>query len=121
MREAFGEPDARQQSARPLRGRARIHAPHQQRHRHILERGELGQQVMELIDEADRAVAQMPALGIVQPVHGGPRDLHRAARRQIQSAQQLQQRGLAGPGCADDGDALAGADADRRAAQHLAA
>ena len=44
--------------------RSRRHAPHQQRHRHVLERGELRQQVVELVDETECLVAQPPALGV---------------------------------------------------------
>ena len=91
----------------------RIHPPHQQRHRDILQSREFRQQMMELIDEPDRAIAQVAALGVAQPVHGGARDLDRAAGRQIEAAQQLQQRRLARSRRADDGDALAGAHRDR--------
>ena len=65
MIQAFGQSDARQQSLRLVLGRPRIHAAHQQRHRHVLERRELGQQMMELVDEAHRMVAQAPALGVI--------------------------------------------------------
>ena len=54
---------ARGSRAAARSGDARIHAPHQQRHRHVLQRGELGQQVVELVDEAEGAVAQPAALG----------------------------------------------------------
>jgi hypothetical protein len=36
-------------------------AADQQRHGHVVERGKFGQQVMELVDEAERAVAQRAA------------------------------------------------------------
>ena len=62
VREPRAEPDAFERSARPLPRFSRRHAPHEQRHRHVLERGELGQQMMELVDEAERAVAQLAAL-----------------------------------------------------------
>ncbi len=75
--------------------------------------------MMKLINEAHGVVAQTPALGIAQLVHRRAGDAHGAARRQIQAPQQLQQRGLARSGSADDGDALAGADLDVRPAQHL--
>ncbi len=118
MREAFGQPNARQQSARPRLGGARIHSPHQQRHRDIFERGEFGQQVMKLIDEAHGAISQMTALGIVQAIHCGSCDLHRAAGRQIEPSQELQQRRFAGSGSADDGDSLTGAYADGHRPQY---
>ena len=63
--------------------------------------------MMELIDEPDRAIAQPAALGVAQLVHGGARDVDRAPGRQIEAAQQLQQRRLTRAGRPDDGDALA--------------
>jgi len=112
-------PTRASRSARPRLGGARIHPPHQERHRDVFERGEFGQQVMELIDEAHGAIAQMTALGIVQAIHRGSCDLHRAAGRQIEPPQQLQKRRLAGSGGADDGDPLARAHADGCRPQHL--
>ena len=119
MREAFCQSNSRQQSARTFPGGARLHSPHQQRHGDIFERGEFRQQVMELIDESNGAIAQMSALGIVQSIHCGSGDLHRTAGRQIESSQQLQKRRLPGSRGTDDGNALAGTDADGRCSKHL--
>src|SRR5688572_12723187 len=55
----FGE-DLRRLRSR-LVGR---HAPDQEWHRHVLDRGELRQQVVELVDEAERAVAHAAALDL---------------------------------------------------------
>ena len=41
------------------------------------------------------------------------------ARRLVETAEDLQQRGLAGTGGADDGDAFAGANREIHALQHL--
>ena len=51
-------------AAAAARASRRRHAPDQQRHRDVLDRGELRQQVMELVDEAERAVAHLPARGL---------------------------------------------------------
>ena len=79
---------------RLLSASLRIHSPHQQGHRHIFEGREFRQQMMELIDEAHRLIAQPAALGVAQLIHGGACDADRAAGRQIEAAEQLQQRGL---------------------------
>ena len=55
--EAFGEPDPRENRRRALPRRLGIHAPYQQRHRDILEGREFRQEMVELVDEAQRAVA----------------------------------------------------------------
>src|SRR5437868_4157128 len=75
-----------------------LHAPHEQRHRNVLERGKLRQQVMELIDEPERAVAQHAALLLAQPVNVPSIDQHATARRTIETAENLQQGRLAGTG-----------------------
>ena len=46
-------------------------------------------------------------------------DLHDAGGRPVETAENLQQRGLAGAGRADDGDAFAGAHREVHALQHL--
>ncbi len=65
---------------------------------------------MELVDEAERAIAQLAARCIRQLADLLPRDRYRARRRQIEAAQQLEQRRLTRAGSADDCDALAGGD-----------
>ena len=75
--------------------------------------------MMKLIHEAQRAIAQLAARGIRQQVDLLACNRHRARGRQIQSAEQLQQRGLARAGRADDCDALARGDLQVDAFQHL--
>ena len=58
--------DPLEQRARGAARLAHPGAPHQQRHGHVLQRGELRQQMMELVDEADGAVAQRAALVLAQ-------------------------------------------------------
>ena len=73
----------------------------QQRHRDVLERGEIGQQVVELIDEADALAPQPRALGIAQAAAGPPVDRDLAGARPLEQAGDVQERRLAGAGRAD--------------------
>jgi len=59
-----------------------------------------------LVHEAERAIAQLAALGLVHALHILPQNLHLSTAGVIQSAEQVQQRALAGAGCADDGEAF---------------
>jgi hypothetical protein len=81
MIETRGEAHAGQQCG-GLRLRVlRCRAPHQQWHGDVLERRELRQQMMKLVDEPDRLITQAPTLRVVQLIHGGTRDFDRAACR----------------------------------------
>ncbi len=65
MLQALAKADTLQQLAGARAcGRDR-RAPNKQRHRHVLERRELRQQMMKLIDEAERAIAQLTALLLI--------------------------------------------------------
>ena len=99
-------------------GLAALHAADQQRHGDVFQRGEFRQQVMELVDEAERAVAQFAALRLAHLLHFLPEDLRRCRRWLVQSAEQMQQGALAGTGSADDGDALAALHFEVDAVQH---
>jgi hypothetical protein len=92
---------------------------HEQRQCDVFECGKLGQQVVELIDEAEGLIAQRAARGVGQLIEPSPGDGHLATRRQVESAEQLQQRRLAGTGCTDDGDPLARRHHEIDPAQHL--
>ena len=119
MIQTRAQSDALQQRSRPFARVVHGHPPDQQRHRHVLQRREFGQQVMELVDEAKRAIAQLAARSIGQAIDLPPGDRHRSCSRQVQAAEQLQQRGLAGAGRADDRDALAGGDLEIDALEHF--
>ena len=74
---------------------------------HVLEGGELRQEVVELVDEADLLAAQARAPGIV---HGGCRlaaDVDLAAVRLLEQAGDVQEGRLAGAGRRHEGDDLA--------------
>ena len=95
------------QDRRGLRaGRGPCHPPDEERHRDVVDRGELHQQMMELVDEAERLVAQSAALGVGQRRHGPSHHLDFARRGRVEPAQKVQQRALARAGGADDRDDL---------------
>ena len=111
--------------AMPLRIRRlpvhRLHrfAPDAQRHADVVQRAELRQQVVELVDETQVPVAQPALFRGVQAGHLLPHQLHRARGRRVQPAQQVTQRALARTRGADDGERLAGMHLEVHAAQHL--
>src|SRR5579883_1699776 len=89
------------------------------REEHVLERRELGQQVVELVDEAEIAAADAGARIVAQLPAGNAADHHLAAIRPLEEAGDMEQRGFAGARGADKGHDLAGAHGERYAAQHL--
>ena len=102
MADAMLEADARQHVVGTGPRRALVHSPNRERHGDVLQRSELRQQVMELVDEPERAIAQGPALCLGQRRQHCAFDTHFAAGRQVEPSQQVQQRAFAGTGCADD-------------------
>src|SRR5690606_27727908 len=105
--QAILEPDAREHvRGRLERGGARP-APYQQRHGDVLERAELRQQMVELVDEPEHAVAEHAALALRQASDVLAVDLDQARRRSIEAAEQVQQRALARARSADDRHLLA--------------
>ena len=119
MVEALGEAEEIEKLAGALARFARREPTDELRHDHVLEGGELGQEVMELVDEADLLAAQARAPGIV---HGGCRpaaDEHLAAIRLLEQAGDMQEGRFAGAGRRHEGDDLARHDAKLRAAQDL--
>ncbi len=101
-----------------LQGRA-AHASDEAGHHDVLEGGELGEQVMELEDEADALVAECRELtarelGDVAALAGD-----RTRCGQVEGAEQVEQGALAGARRADDADHLSRRDHEVDAAQHL--
>jgi 3-hydroxyisobutyrate dehydrogenase-like beta-hydroxyacid dehydrogenase len=78
-----------------------------QRHGHVVQRGELGQQVVELVDEAQVPVAPGALLGRAQRGEVAAHQLHAAGAGRVQPAQQVQQRALARARRAHDGQRFA--------------
>src|SRR5260221_14576677 len=74
--------------------------------------------MMELVNEAQRLVAQMALGHRRQLIHALAQQRYLARSRRIEPAQNMQQGALARAGRADNGDGLAGPDAEIDAAQY---
>ena len=110
VREPLAEADPAPGSPPPARRSVRARQPQDQpRHHRVLERGELRQEVVELEDEADLAVAELG-----QPrrrsstVTSTPSNGDRPRRGRVERAEDLQERRLADARGADHRDHLAG-------------
>ena len=97
-------------------------APHavgnHQRHEHVFQRGQFGQQVVELEDHAEVGVPQgVAGLGrkVVDPL---PAVIDFALVGRVERAQQVQERALARAALPDDRQKLALADAQAHAPEH---
>ena len=90
-----------------------------QRHGDVVERRELGQQMVELVDEAEMAVAPFALLGRVEGGEVAAAEIDATFGRRLEAAEQMQQRALARPRRADDRRAprRAGPRGRRRAAR----
>ena len=88
---------------------------------HVLQRGEGGEQVEGLEDESDLRVAQRGELRIVEPAQVPPEDLHLSRVLAIESAEDVQERRLAGAALALDRDELAAPDFEIEGAEELGA
>ena len=110
----------RLEQLRRARSRASAAAPagDQQRHHHVLERGELAQQVMELEHEADRAVPDLRQAPRSPACTALARDANFARRRPVERAQHVQQRALPGAALADDRHHLAARTVSDDAVEH---
>ncbi|MNM27476.1 hypothetical protein D3C81_379690 [compost metagenome] len=105
--QAMAEANRFQQRSRTRTGLRHCGAGQHHRHHHVFQRGEFRQQVVELVDETQRLVAQQAARGVRQRGHALTGDIDLARGGRIQPAQQVQQRALAGTGGADDRNRLA--------------
>jgi hypothetical protein len=74
--------------------------------------------VVELVDEAERAVAHPPALRLGQRGERPPLQRDVARARRVEAAEQVKERTLAGSRRADDRDALALAHVEVDGGQH---
>jgi hypothetical protein len=94
---------ARRALGDPARARS---ACDEQRHRHVLERRELRQEVVELEDEAEGAVAELAAPCLAEGEHVLAGDGQGAAVRAVEGAEDVEERRLPHPGGPDDGHHL---------------
>ena len=106
MMEPLGEADLRENIRRLLL--APVLAPKLQRHEHILERGERGDELKVLKDEADEPIAQRGARVLVERLQRLAAQPHGAGGGVIQPRAEAEQRGLAAAGGADDRAGVAG-------------
>ena len=107
-----------EERARPLGCGGAIGAGGTLRQRHVLQRGELGQEVVELIDEAD-GVAAEPGTRAVAEAGGRLADQpERAVARHVEKPGNMQERGLAGAGGRHQRHHLAGGKRQARAFEH---
>ena len=93
----------RASSSRRARRRAVV-AAQLERDLHVLERGERGDELEALEDEADFRPAELRALIFVEAREIGAVEQHGAARRDVESGEQAEQRRLAAARGPDDGD-----------------
>ena len=96
VRQALFETNPLQDIRRPLPGQRHRLAPDQQRHGHVLQGAELGQQVVKLVDESQRPVTQLAPSGLVEGKQVLAADPHPAGTGPVQTAQAVQQGALAG-------------------------
>ena len=91
----------------------------QRRGQHVLERRQLGQQVVELEDEAERLVADLIALLGPQVVDAALLEVDPTLVGPIERAEQVEHGALAGARVADDAEELTVAHVEIEAAQDL--
>lgn len=101
-----------------LSGLGAVLAANPQRHGDVVQCAELGQQVVELVDKTEVAVAPLALLGRAQGRQQLPLELHRALAGRVQAAQQMQQSAFARAGGAHDGECFARVHGQVHALQH---
>ena len=84
----------------------------QLRHEHVLEGGQLGQQVIKLEDESERAVAMLVALAIGEIVDPFAVEQYFTRVGCVEQAEQVEQRALARAAGSHDGDHLSALDVE---------
>jgi hypothetical protein len=87
-------------------------AADEQGHHDVFEGSEFGEQVMDLPDEADVAIAERGGSGFAERGDVLVAVADGAGGGAVESAEEMEQAGFAGAGFADDGDALAGLDGE---------
>ena len=81
--------------------------PNEQGHGDVFQRGKLSQQVMELVDETEVAIAPVAACHFAERRKIAAHQCHVAGRRNVQPAEQVEQRAFTGTGSAHNGDGFA--------------
>ena len=96
--------DTLQQRHRARRRLGDRYAAYQQRHRNVLQGGELRQQVVKLVDEADGAITHQTPAFLVHCAEGAPLQGNLAGSRPVQTTETVHQRALARTRGPDDGN-----------------
>src|SRR3954451_25373400 len=118
MIETMAKPDLAEH-ALGARGRVGpLQAPDEERHGDILRGAELGQQVMELEDEGERACARLRALCFAHLADRAALHEYLSGGGPIEAAQEMQERRLSRSGAPHDGDTLAAMDFEIAPEQH---
>ena len=113
------QPYCFQHFTRPCVNFSRFVFANQQRHRHVFQRGEIRQQMVELINKAELLITQLRFRRRRQFTHRLTAKNDIAGGRGIQPAQQVQQRTFAGAGAADNRHHFAFAHAEADIVQHV--
>lgn len=101
-----------------LRGRLSLSpTPDQQRHHHIFESRELRQKVVDLPDKTQLPVAKISLLPVRESGNLRSIVVYRTVGRPVETAEQMQQCGLACAGFADEGEHLATMDLEVQAGE----
>ena len=101
MAAALAKAHVVEQLRRPLRRNLLRQRADHLRHHHILQRRELGQEMVELVDKADVIAPDRRALIVAHGAAGLAAHIDLALIGTLQQAGQMQQRGLAGAGGRD--------------------
>src|ERR1700710_3007763 len=104
MTQAGSQPETRQQRPSAILRRSSGAAGDHLRQHDVLQRAELGQQMMELVDEAYRVPPDGGADGIGQPAGIASLDQYRAAVGAVEQPRYMQQRRFTGTGGRDQGN-----------------
>ena len=118
VRKPLAETDLGEHALCAVEGILALRAADEKRHGDVLDRGELRQQVMELVDEAERRVPRLAALGFAHLAVGAPLHEHLAGGRRIERAEEMQQGRLARARATHDGHALGAMDLEVDAVEH---
>jgi hypothetical protein len=100
----------------PLRGGGAVGAVGEGGHADVFLDGEVGDQVVQLEDEAEVAAAEEQAVVLARGVEAADGDF--AAVGAVEAAEEVEERALAGAGGAPEGDDLAGVDGEADLVEH---
>src|SRR3954464_8196234 len=118
MIETMAKPDLAEHALGARQRVGPLQAPDEERHGDVLSGAELGQQVMELVDEAERGVARLRGVCFAHLADRAALHEYVSGAGRIEAAQKMKERRLSRPGAAPDGDTLAAMDFEIDAEQH---